>query len=460
MLTTGGQPVPVQGSVNGRPSCLYNLDILCDALKESPTLTGDWRMWRPHLQESGVTYRGRLTQFFFGVAGGVQEPVRPEFGALGISGGDQFEYTGNSRHDFLVELDKFGGLPRSKLVVTLENIWGRFGNVSLETGANAPPIFNAFMPVDPEANGVPRVTNFDFLIPLSERLIITVGKARLIAVADNNIFAGGDGSDQFINQSFIGNPLFVGQLPLTTFSVAALMPFDWGSFGISVIDPLDRSTEFLDLGNVFSEGMLLFTQLGVKTNFFGQPGEHHIGGYYKHVDLVDLRFTPIPPSYPYPPAPPGTPKFLTLPDSYTIFYGFDQYLQVFREGKADLRGNLPGWGIFGRAGISDGGTGNPNFKGWHISGGIGGNSPLRHRRGTGDRFGIGYSYTGTSTAWGPIPIGLFGPRDSQVFEAYYKYHITPWISVSPDVQWVKGQLGGLTGGDDAFVFGFRMNMKL
>jgi porin len=116
--------------------------------------------------------------------------------------------------------------------------------------------------------------------------------------------------------------------------------------------------------------------------------------------------------------------------------------------------------MFGRAGIADGGNGNPSFAAWFTQIGIGGNSPLQNRRRKGDRFGLGYIYTATSSEWGPIPTALLGPRDSQVLEAYYRYHWTPSIQISPDVQWVRGTLGGLTQGDDAFVFGFRMNMAL
>jgi carbohydrate-selective porin OprB len=95
-----------------------------------------------------------------------------------------------------------------------------------------------------------------------------------------------------------------------------------------------------------------------------------------------------------------------------------------------------------------------------VSAGIGGNSPIHRRRGKGDRFGIGYAYTGTSTEFGAIPQFLFGPRDAQLIEAYYRYRLTPSIEVTPDIQWIRGMLGGLTDGDDALVGGIRLNMIL
>ena len=445
-------------SENAAPRAAASPTGQCDCLRCRDRLTGDWWGYRSCLRENGIAYRGRATQFFFGVGGGINPPVPDQFADLGIAGGDTFEYTGNSRHDFLVDLDKFGGLPHSKLVVTLENLWGRWGNVSFETGGLSPAVFNALMPVDPEAHGDVRTTNFMLLQPLSERFIVTVGKLRTIGVADNNIFAGGDGSDQFVNQTFVANPLMVPQIPLSTFVVGAVMPQDWGHVGLTVLDPSERSTEFMEFDSLYSRGAIVMGQVQVDTNFFDKPGEHHVGGFYKNVDLLDLTFTPIPPQYPYPPAPPGAPTFLTRPETYTIFYGFDQYVATY--GNPDWRGNPEGWGYFGRASIADDATGNPNWAAWHLSAGIGGSSPLRHRRGTGDRFGIGYAYTATSTEFGAIPQFLFAPRDAQIIEAYYRYRLTPAIEITPDVQWIYGMLGGLTDGDGAIVAGIRLNMKL
>ena len=350
----------------------------CNCLRCRDRLTGDWCGYRSCLQQQGIAYRGRVTQFFFGVGGGVNPPVPDLFSALGIAGGDTFEYTGNSRHDFLVDLDKFGGLPHSKFVVTMENVWGRWGNVSFETGGLSPAVFNAVMPVDPVAQGDLYCTNFMLIQPLSEQFIVTVGKTRTIGVADNNKFAGGDGSDQFVNQTFVANPLMVPQIPLSTFVVGALMPQEWGNITLSVMDPAERGREFMDFGTLFETGALVFGQVQVDTEFFDKPGEQHVGGFYKNVDELDLTFTPVPPTYPYPPAPPGTPQFLTRPETYAIFYGFDQYVVTY--GPPDARGNTEGWGFFGRASIADGATGNPNFAAWHVSAGIGGNSPLCRRR--------------------------------------------------------------------------------
>jgi porin len=250
----------------------------------------------------------------------------------------------------------------------------------------------------------------------------------------------------------------VPQIPFSTFVIGALMPQDWGNISLSVMDVQERSREFMDFGTLFSRGAIAFGQIQADTDFFSKPGEVHVGGFYKNADELDLGFTTVPPEYPYPPAPPGTSPFLTLPETYAIFTGFDQYMVTY--GPPDARGNTEGWGLFGRAGIADGATGNPNWGAWHASLGIGGSSPLKSRRGKGDRFGVGYGYTGTSTEFGAIPRFLFNPRDAQAIEIYYRYKATPAIEVTPDVQWVSGMLSGLTGGDGAIVAGIRLNMNL
>ena len=426
----------------------------CNCLRCRNKLTGDWFGARSGLQQEGIIYKGRTTQSLFGVGGGINEPVPPPLAAMGISGGDTFEYTGNSRHDFLVDLNKVAGVP-GRLVVTLENLWGRWGNVSFETGGLSPAVLSSIFPIDPEATGIPYVTNFLLVQPLSENFVVTVGKTRMPSLADNNIFAGGDGSDQFLNHTFAANPLLLPQVPFSTFCVTTVMTQDWGNVALLVLDPQEKTTDFMQFDQLFRSGVGLLGQIQIDTQFFGKPGEHHAGFWYKNVEQIDLRFTPLPPTYPYSPAPPG---FASKSHTYSLFYGFDQYVAMY--GAPNSQGKTGGWGVFGRAGIADDGRGNPSFGSWHVSAGIGGDSPLRRRRGKGDRFGIGYGYTGTSTEYGPIPQALLGPRNAQNLELFYRYHLTPAIEITPDVQWVYGMLGGLTDGDSAVVAGVRVNMHL
>ena len=435
----------------GGCSCGSSDSLCVDSLWTRPTLTGDWLGHRSCLQQSGVTFRGTVTQFAFGVDGGTNNPaVPPPFGQ-----GDTFKYTGRGEYDLIFDLEKFGGMPKGKLLVGAQHWWGQFGNVSLNTGAFPPAIFPALLPPQDDDPGRPFITDFLFTQPLSEKLVVFAGKKNVIGAADQDIFAGGDGTDQFMNQAFVANPAFLLAMPYSSFMAGFAMPKEWGMVSGFVYDPQDRTRDFFRLKDLFSKGVIVGGEVKVKSNFFNKPGEHHVGGLWKHLDLIDISKAPPPPiDYPYPPVPPGVP---TKPDSYTIYYGFDQYLQLY---PGERRSPLPvkpprGWGLFGRASISDG---NPTPFRYFLSAGIGGDSPFGCHRG--DTFGLGWYYNAVSDEFGPIAQAAFAPRDGNGVELYYNFQVTPWLNVTPDVQFVKPELSTFTSGDDEFIYGVRVNMKL
>ena len=222
-----------------------------------------------------------------------------------------------------------------------------------------------------------------------------------------------------------------------------------------VLDPTDRTNRGLNLDCLFSEDVIVAAEVKVKTNVFDKPGEQHVGGIWKHRDLIDISKAPPPPiDYPYPPVPPGVP---TIGDSYTVYYGFDQYVQVYPGERRSALPNKPprGWGVFGRCSISDG---NPTPFNYFLSAGVAGDSRLGCDRG--DTFGLGWYYTGVSDEFGPIAQTLFSPRDGTGVELYYKFQVTPWLAVTPDVQFIRPELSTFTAGDDAFIYGLRVNVNL
>jgi porin len=109
--------------------------------------------------------------------------------------------------------------------------------------------------------------------------------------------------------------------------------------------------------------------------------------------------------------------------------------------------------LFGRASISDG---NPTPYRYFLSGGIGGDSPLGCHRG--DTFGVGWFYKGTSNEFGPIPAGLLGPRDGVGVEVFYNFQVNPWLNITPDVQYLRPDLGAIA--NDSLLYGLRVNMRL
>jgi porin len=405
-------------------------------------MTGDWGGCRKGLQDSGITFAGRVSHFGFGVSGGIESLPPIPLGPLGL--GDTFKYTGRAEYDFVFDLEKFGGLPHGSLLVRAEHWWGEFGNVSLRTGALTPAVFPALLPPVPDGQGVPYITNFVVTQPLSEQFVVFAGKKDVLGAADQDIFAGGDGTTQFVNQAFIANPAFLLALPYTGFTAGFASPQDWGMVSAFVYDPKDRTQDFFNLDDLFEAGIIVGSEVKVNTKFFGKPGEQHVGAIWKHVDLTDLTFAEPPPGdYPYDPVP----GFPTKSDSYTIYYGFDQFLRVYSEKEQR------GWGLFGRASISDA---NPTPLRYFLSLGLGGNSPIRTRQG--DTFGIGWYYVGASNEFGPLPRAVFDPQDGTGVEIFHNFRITPWMSLTPDVQYIRPGNRGIA--DDAFVYGLRLNLIL
>ncbi|MCE9534691.1 MAG: carbohydrate porin [Planctomycetes bacterium] len=143
---------------------------------------------------------------------------------------------------------------------------------------------------------------------------------------------------------------------------------------------------------------------------------------------------------------PTVPGFPILNDSYTIYYGFDQYFQVY---DTDTK---RGWGLFGRASISDG---NPTPIRYFLSAGIGGYSPFAYERG--DTFGLGIYYTGMSDQFGPLPRAIVGNRDGMGVEAFYNFQLSPWMNLTPDFQIIKPEAGAFA--KTAYIGGLRLNLK-
>jgi porin len=431
----GPDQLPQQGTTDNSEAaaCWF-----CD-LRTRPTITGDWGGYRSRLKELGLTFTGKVTSFGFGVSGGISAPVPPP-----LSQGDRFAYTGRGQYDLGVDLEKFGWLPKGKLMVTAEHWWGDYGNVSLSTGAMSPAVFGAALPPASNNEGTPYLTNFFLVQPLSQNLVVVAGKKVLVGEMDQDRFAGGNGTQQFMNQALVANPAFLLGLPYTGFIAAVVSPQKWGQMVVSVRDPEDRTTDTVGLSDLYSKGVIVASEVKLKTNFFGLPGDQHIGGVWKRFDQQDLNFLLSPPQD-YPQT--GGSSSRTISQGYTVFYGFDQFVARYADDE-EL-----GWGFFGRASLSDG---NPTPVRYFVSAGVGGDSPFKWNRG--DKFGLGWYYTGASAEFGQVPQTLFGIRNGTGAELFYKFQVAPWLDITPDIQYIKPGLGAIA--DEAFIFGWRVNMML
>jgi porin len=306
-------------------------------------------------------------------------------------------------------------------------------------------VLNSILPPVTSDPGVPYLTRFLYVQPITEDLVIEFGKSRVVPEHDDDIFAGGEGVEQFSNLAFVDNPALLLAVPFSTFTATVLMPQRSGMLSVFAIDPQDRTTQaFSRLGDLFSQGIILGVEANKHTNFFCMPGQYRIGGFWKHTDQPDLRFAVHPPGYPDRLAPLAVN---TIRDAYTLYWNFDQYLKVLTDEPRR------GWGLFGRASIRDS---NPTPISYFLSTGIGGFSPWQCDRG--DRFGVGLYYLKASSEFGPLARLVLGPRDGAGVEAFYNFQVTPWLNLTTDIQYIRPGLGRLA--RNAWIYGLRINMKL
>jgi porin len=183
-------------------------------------------------------------------------------------------------------------------------------------------------------------------------------------------------------------------------------------FTLGVVNSVETPTT-IGISELFANGAVIFSELRVPVTLLGRTGHQAIGGSWSSAKYVSLRQD-------------GRIDFPDIPiaeknGSWSLFWNADQYLWQ------DPCDPSRGWGLFGRAGISDG---NPNPIEWSLSFGIGGNSQLSGRED--DKFGIGWYYNGISDEFGPIVSNLLG--DGQGVELYYEIALTEAFRLSLDLQ--------------------------
>jgi porin len=365
------------------------------------TMTGDWGGIRNDLAKKGIAFDINLTQVAMGI----------------ISGGKDtgWEYGGRGNITLNIDTQKLGLWPGGFLMVEVE---GNFGNdVNFDTGALMPINSSQFYPM-PGSNqlNIPAVTFTQFF---SEYAGVFFGKLDITS-GDANVFAHGKGDKQFFNLALNFNPVA---------SLAA--PYSTLGAGVTVLPTKDPSAAIISAMAISSDGEAdssgfdtLFKgntayalEGRIKTGFFGLTGHQLIGGMYSTKNFASLD---------------QSLRFIIekgdiekQDSSWCFYYNFDQFIY---EPKKDQ-----GIGIFGRFGISDG---NPNPMHHFYSIGIGGNGVISGR--PLDSFGLGYYFINISNPKFTSPLATRELlRDEYGVEVYYNIGITPWMKLTPDIQFVR-----------------------
>ena len=363
--------------------------------------------------QAGIVFEPNVTQFYQGVTSGGLE--------------QRFRYGGHGDYLFKFDMDKLIGKEGLFFQLRAEHRFGQAVNVD-SGGFGAP----AVLPNLPTLNNEQvHLTNVIVTQALSERFVVFAGKLDTLD-GDLNDFAHGRGRTQFLNSNFVFNPIAVQTVPYSTLGAGfSILRGADPIFSFSLLNATDTTTTS-GFDELFDEGVALACDLRLPTQFLGRPGHQGGGASWNSRDYVALGQDP---RVIYP----GVPIALKS-GSWSLRYNFDQYLFV------DPCNPKRGWGLFGRAGLSDG---NPNPIEWLVSFGIGGYSPLPGR--TDDRFGMGWYYGGASSELGPF----FNPNDGNGGEFFYNIAVSRNIQITPDLQVING---GIPNSDTAVIFGIRANL--
>jgi len=391
---------------------------------EQERLTGDWNGARSTLEATGVTFDMTLTMYYQHVVhGGLQ--TRNAHTIIGIN---DFELT--------MDLDAMKLVPGGSIYLWGSNAWG-------ESPSSREWVGDLFWVNGAEVGDRP-IDVHELIYEQSlfdGKLVLRMGKVCMSCYFDTNEYAY-DTTQDFLNYGLNNAP----NIPFPSFAfgalgaVATFTPADWFYAQAGVAD---ADAEFNETGfrTAFHGHDYVFTmfELGLSptlnTRLGKLPGHYRFGAWYdprpkeRHFnDLGGIRTT-VP---------------LKRGDC-GVYLNFDQ--AVFREHPADEE-DAQGLGAFLRYSYARGEV-NLIERFWSAGLQYQGLLPTRDH----DVWGFGAAQGILSD---DLRLAGLSPRRETVLETYYRAQIYPWLTVSPDVQWIR-RPGGLDG-KDAFVAGLRVRV--
>lgn len=369
-------------------------------LSSRSTLTGDWEGARGDLAAKGfhVDFESAATY--------------QNLGDGGLNEGGEI----NGSTDLVLQLDtgKADLWPGGLFKIRLELGYG--DSISRRVGSVSPANHDDLFPLGDDDGGLTEATFTQFLAP-------TVGVfAGLLNTLDgdaNEIAGSVRSNDSFLNTAFLFSLVAGTTTPSVTLGAGFVFIPNKSIVGSVVV--LDSEESSLENPFATSEGTTVATEWQIKHSLFSRPGKQTAGFAYGFQQdftalgtnlstavLNAIRSTPQP----------------TKNNSWAFYYNAHQYVHWE---------NDRGWGVFFRFGVSDGEV---NPIDWNMAVGIGGKGLLDSR--PNDKFGIGYYHINVVDA--PI-FRLLDIGDEHGYEAYYNFAVTPWLSVTADVQYIHTALG-------------------
>jgi porin len=390
----------------GEEATLFPVPDFTSGLWQRSRLTGDWGGLRTTMANNGVQLDLDNVHTFQNVtSGGIDTTGR---------------YLGNAEIVLKLDSQKMGLWPGGFLLVRGEAAFGT--GVNTATGAvipvNTRPILS--LPARDEMV-LSHVVLTQFL---HEKFAVVLGKLDTTG-GDANEFAHGRGDEKFMNLAFSLNPVLLRVAPYSTLGMGLVfLPTKDLILSFSTIDTEGVTTR-TGFDTLFKDGTTLATEARLTVRPFGLAGHQLIGFAWSNKDFASVEQDPR--------TIVGNVLAGTSPrkesGSWAFTYNFDQYLYQ------EAQDSSQGFGIFGRIGISDG-KANPIQQFYSLGFGARGLIPSRDR----DRFGIGYYYMKISgdlrDTFPPLLRERVGLDHEQGVELFYNIAVTPWLHVTPDLQFI------------------------
>jgi porin len=371
------------------------------------TLTGDWGGTRTTLSDNGITFDIDAVLSSQGV----------------LDGGTNRSWQHGGSMEYLIEFDfnKMGLWDMAFLDVRVEHQFGDFVNKNTGTffAANTEGLFPL-----PNYNNV-NVSEVKYTQFLSEDFAVFFGKINTLD-GDDNVFAGGRGKTNFMNQNFVFNPVPITTVPYSSLGVGAMKFFPNAlaedpailTFMVLGADGKPNTSGF---DSDFENGESYIVGYRQPTRFFDKSGSHTFVTTYGTKDYTLLNQDPrlaLGALADYP---------VTLEEkgnSWSFTYNMHQYLYTEQEDPTQ------GYGVFGRLGFADEET-SPIADFYSV--GIGGKGMIDGR--DNDTYGIGYFYATLSDEFGSVIQHVLG--DAQGLELFYNIELTKWLHITPDFQIIE-----------------------
>jgi porin len=359
-------------------------------------LSGDWAGLRTGLAESGITFFGDVTQYYQGMASG------------GLV--QQFRYGG--RGDYLVDVDseKLGLWNGGHFDFRGETRLGQDCNGI--DGSFTPSNFAMALPF-PDQN-VTTLTGVQYTQDFADNLSVFFGKLNLLDGTPTS-YARGMRLNYFWNTAMQNNISRSYLIPSTLGTGFTVRKDAKPVFSFYLLDTHYTPTTS-GFSTLFSNGVLLYGEYRLTTNWFDRPGHSAFGFLYSTATRTSLDGNPyvllgsVLSGAPLP----------TKSSAWTATYRIDQVLY------ADAENANQHWSLNSDLGLTEG---DPNPIRWFANLSLVGTGRIRSR--PNDTVGIGYYHLGASDL--PV-LRLHGFIAESGVELFYNAALTPSFHVTPDFQ--------------------------